>query len=110
MARAAADAGGAADERQLVVFHEEDDHAVSELNALRLLDLHGVERGRLDVAVVGRLRVGAHRQQRAGDGDGGDGNRSHFAPPLAAAGAGGGAVSTMPTARRVATNGALDTR
>ena len=54
IAAAAADEDGAVDEGKLVVFLQEDDEAVGELDALRLLGLEGVERR--DGDLLPRLR------------------------------------------------------
>src|ERR1700694_750766 len=90
-----------------MVLHEKDDHAVGELEALRLRQLDLMERRSVDLAI--RARNLRHR--RGNRHERCDGNRpcgSHWASPLGAATV---FVDSMaPTVRFVGTNGELATR
>ena len=86
LARAAADARRAADERQLVVLLQEDHEAVRERDPLRLLRREGPQRRLLDLAPVRRLAGGERGDEERPRGKD-DERRSarHRWPPLSRA-------------------------
>src|SRR5438477_462775 len=104
VARAAADDGVGADEWQLVIFHQEQHHAVAELHALRLRHLHLAQWRRLDLAIVIDLRTGhAGGEERDAE------QRSHSASFFGVRTAGRD-DSSIAVVRLVGVNVALATR
>jgi hypothetical protein len=93
-----------------VIFHQENHHAVGELDPLRLWQLDLMQGRGLDVVIVGNLGEGRQRQKRRRGRDRMYAKRFHFVSPFGAAGVAFFADSIMAVVRLVGTNVALATR